>query len=271
VLSRILTFPVVRFAIRCVYRPYFARASGQKRLFLGVYPTFEAARSAAPHSKPTDYDDSGYAYVANHKFIHASDYPILYWLSQLIPSCSSLADFGGNVGMAYYSFRKYLHLRQEFRWVVYDLPHIIEAGKKVREVEENREQLSFTSRVDELDGAEIFFAAGALQYVPEPLSTILSKFKHRPKHLLLNKLPVSPKGEYYTLQNTGTAFCPYRVLHQTELAQNLRSLGYQVVDVWTNPDMPLRIPDAESYSLRAFSGMYFRLQSSDQDQEDRVG
>ena len=66
------------------------------------------------------------------------------------------------------------------------------------------------------------------------------EFKHEPKHLLLNKLPVSPKGEYYTLQNTGTAFCPNRVLHQTGLVQNLGSLGYQVVDVSTNPGMPLR-------------------------------
>ena len=101
------------------------------------YPTFEA-RSAAPHSKLTDYDDSGYGDVANHKFIHASDYPVLYWLLQLIPSCSSLADFGGNVGMAYYSFRKYLHLPEEFRWIVYDLPQIIEAEKMVRESRRTR-------------------------------------------------------------------------------------------------------------------------------------
>lgn len=108
---------------------------------------------------------------------------------------------------------KYLDLASDFRWSVYDLPHIVEAGKKVRQVEENREQLSFTTTIDELDGAEIFFAAGSLQYVQEPLSTILSKFRHRPKHLMLNKLPVSQLNAYYTLQNTGTAFCPYRVVN----------------------------------------------------------
>src|ERR1700739_1426663 len=97
VLRRILSFPGVGLVCRCVYRPYFARASGQRRLFQGVYPTFEAPQAAAPRSKPTNYDDSGCGYVANHNFINPSDYPVLYWLSQLIPPCSSLAAFGGNV------------------------------------------------------------------------------------------------------------------------------------------------------------------------------
>lgn len=259
VLNRILSFPGVGFVVRCIYRPFFARASGQRRLFLGLYPTFEAALAAAPSSKPTDYDDSGCGYVANHNFINPSDYPVLYWLSQVIPPCSSLADFGGNVGIAYYSFRKYLDIPPEFRWIVYDLPRIVEAGKKVREVEENRDQLSFTTTIEELNGTEIFLAAGSLQYVQEPLSTILSKLKHKPKHLLLNKLPVSQTNAYYTLQNTGTAFCPYRVINHAELVQSLSSLGYGLVDVWSNPDLALIIPDAAKYSLPAFSGMYFKL------------
>jgi putative methyltransferase (TIGR04325 family) len=255
----ILSFPGVRFVVRLAYRPYFAKASGKRRLFSGVYPTFEAARTAAPRSKPADYDDSAYGYVTNHNFVNPSDYPILYWLSQVIPPCTSLADFGGNVGMAYYSFRKYLPLPRDFRWIVYDLPYIVEAGKKVRETEEHREQLSFTTDLEQLNGVEIFYAAGCLQYVQEPLSTILLKLTHKPKHLLLNKLPISQTSAYYTLQNTGTAFCPYRVLNHQELVQSLSTLGYGLVDLWTNPDMPLIIPDAVTYSLRAFSGMYFKL------------
>ena len=254
-----LNLPGVRFLVRLAYRPYFAKASGKRRLFSGVYLTFDAARAAAPRGKPTAYDDSGYGYVSNHNFINPSDYPVLYWLSRVIPPCKSLTDFGGNVGMAYYSFRKYLPFPRDFRWIVYDLPSIVEAGKKVRESEEYREQLSFTTNLKELNGAEIFYAAGSLQYAPEALSTILSKLEHPPRHLLLNKLPVSQIAAYYTLQNTGTAFCPYGVVHQEELVESLGSLGYGLVDVWTNPDLPLIIPDAITYSLRAFSGMYFKL------------
>ena len=66
-----------------------------------------------------------------------------------------------------------------------------------------------------------------------------------PRSLKLKKWSAS-RGEREQLSSRvdelygGTAFCPNRVLHQTELVQNLRSLGYQVVDVWTNPGMPLR-------------------------------
>lgn len=65
--------------------------------------------------------------------------------------------FWGERGNSLLLIPKYLSLASDFRWSVYDLPHIVEAGKKFRQVQENREQLSFTTTIDELDGAEIFF------------------------------------------------------------------------------------------------------------------
>lgn len=149
---------------------------------------------------------------------------------------------------------KYLDLASDFRWSVYDLPHIVEAGKKVRQVEENREQLSFTTTIDELDGAEIFcrrllaIRTGAALYDSLEVQA-QTKTSAVEQTSVTNECVL-----YYTLQNTGTAFCPYRVVNHDQLVQSLSSFGYGLVDVWTNPDLPLIIADAAQYSLRAFSG-----------------
>src|SRR3974390_275492 len=152
----------VQVLLRKAYRFYFARVSGRQRLFSGVYSSYEEALAAAPAGKPTIYDDSGFNYRANYRVILSSDYPILYWLSQLISSHASLADFGGNVGMAFYSYQKYLRYPDELHWVIYDLPQIIASALEVHAQEGCPRQLSFTTDIGEIDGTEIFLAAGSL-------------------------------------------------------------------------------------------------------------
>ena len=42
----------------------------------------------------------------------------------------------------------------------------------------------------------------------------------------VEQTPVSQMNAYHTLQNTGTAFCPYRVVNHDQLVQSLSSFGY---------------------------------------------
>ena len=256
--STLRRMPVVRYMAQIVYDQHFARASGCRRLFRGVYRSFEEAIQAAPATKPVHYDDSGYRYQQDHRAILASDYPVILWLSRVLPESSSLVDFGGNVGMAYYSYQKYLAYPAHFRWMVYDLPEVVAAGWRVHNMEGSPAALTFTSTLSDCAGCDILLASGSLQYVPEFPIELITKMGTLPAHLLLNKLPVSESDSFVTLQSTGTGFSPYRVSNRKEFVDQISGLGYDLQDAWDNPDMTLVIPGEPAHSLSSFSGMYFK-------------
>lgn len=257
-LNTLRKLPLVRYILQVVYQQHFARATGTRRLFRGVYRSFEEAQEAAPKTKPLHYDDTGYGYEKNHRVILASDYPVIYWLSRALKDGSSVLDFGGSVGVAYYSYEKYITYPTHLHWQVFDLPEVAEAGRRIRDLEGSPAALSFTAQLLECTCCDIFLAAGSLQYVPETLLELLAKIGTRPKHLLLNKLPVCECDSFATLQNTGTGFSPYRVINRKELLDQVTRLGYDMEDCWENPDMTLMIPGEPAHSLGSFTGMYCR-------------
>lgn len=254
--------PLTRYVMRLAYEQHFARASGSRRLFRGVYRTFEEARRDAPRTKTVHYDDSGYRYGEHHRIVQSSDYPVMFWLSRAFEQCASLVDFGGNVGIAFYAFQKYFPYPAGLRWLVYDLPEVVESGLRIHKAEGSPAALSFTSTLSACRGFEILLAAGSLQYVPEPLPELLEKMGSKPKHLLLNRLPVWDGDSFVTLQSTGTAFSPYRIANRTQLLDQISRLGYDLEDSWGNPDLNLLIPGEPAHSLAAFSGMYFKLRDN---------
>lgn len=254
--------PVIGQVVLAAHKQYFASASGCQRLFYGTYETFEEARQAAPRTKPLRYDDRGYCYSSNHRTVHSSDYPLMFWLSRMLREESSVLDFGGNVGMAFYSFSRYLNYPENFRWLVYDLPEVVQTAIRVYEQEGSPAALSFTSQLSDCQGCEVFLASGSLQYVPETLPEILEKMEERPKYLLVNKLPAYDGTPYVTVQNTGTAFSPYRVVNGAEFVEQVCSFGYSLRDKWLNPDLTLLLPGSPAHSLESFCGMYFEHDSN---------
>jgi putative methyltransferase (TIGR04325 family) len=257
-LNRLRRLPLAHYVAHLVYEQHFARASGCQRLFRGVYPTFEDAKKAAPRTKPVRYDDTAYCYEKYHRSILSSDYPVIYWMSRILPECSSVVDFGGNVGMAFYSYQKYITYPAHLCWLVYDIPEVVEAGLRIRGREGSPAGLAFTTTLSDCAGGDILLASGSLQYVSDTLPQVLGGIGSRPRHLLLNKLPVCEGDSFVTLQSTGTGFSPYRITNRKVLLDQLASLGYGLEDAWDNPGMPLVIPGEPAHSLTAFSGMYFR-------------
>lgn len=260
-LAALKRLPVTRYVAHAAYERRFATASGCQRLFRGVYRSFEEARQAAPATKPLHYDDSAYGYGKNHRIILASDYPVILWLSKILPECSSVLDYGGNVGIAFYSYRKYITYPPYLRWLVYDLPEVVEAGWRIHSQEGSPSPLLFTTTLSDCAGCDVLLASGSLQYVPESFPEVLSAIGSRPKHLLLNKVPIAEADSFVTLQNTGTGFSPYRVFNRRVLLDQIASLGYDLQDAWSNPDMSLVIPGEPEHSLAAFSGMYCKRRS----------
>lgn len=226
--------------------------------FHGLFHTMEHAKAAAPRTRTFGYDNRQSAELYQHCLTPRwGDYALIYWLSQIIEDGSELLDVGGNVGIAFYAFEKYLRYPPDFKWIVYDLPASIEAGKRLVK-ERPREALAFTTSLEECPNPAILLASGALQYIDCPLSEMLESFSSLPKHVLINKLPAYEGSQFVTLQDIGPSICPYRVFNRTDFVASLTSCGYALVDQWNIGDLHCKVRLHPSRSA-SYSGMYFRL------------
>jgi putative methyltransferase (TIGR04325 family) len=253
--------PPVRAWHRFAYERHFAALSSSNRLYRGVYGSFTEAIQAAPKTHEIGYNHpkSGELYLDLIGHVWPSDYPVLLWLQSLLPTSSRLFDLGGNIGLHFYTFQRYLQYPTGFEWQICDLPEITAAGVKVA-AQRTSNGLRFTNDVSDASGADILLASGTLQYIENPFSTVLSRLQHKPKHLLVNKLPLSSWKTFVTLQNIGPVICPYYIFNKTEFIDSVCMLGYEVTDTWTNPEFNCYIPYHPERFLDSFTGFHFILQ-----------
>ena len=242
------------------YERHFARAE-QVNLFRGVYESFTEAECSAPHTKPLGYDHPAPAamYEERTRLIFPSDYPMLFWLQCLLATgqCSSLFDLGGHIGVGYYAYQRYLHYPQHLRWLVCDVPAVVARGREWAGTHDKLGQLSFTESLEDASGVDLFFASGSLQYLPQEFGEVLAGLAQPPQHLLINLLPLHLRESYFTLQNIGTAFCPFRISAEQRFVHQVTGLGYRLVDRWTNLEKACPIPFHPEHSLDRYHGFYF--------------
>jgi putative methyltransferase (TIGR04325 family) len=253
------TWPLLRPILERLYERRFARNGYGS--FRGVYSSFKEARESAPRNKPLGFATQDYAqeFADRRSKIFSFDYPVLFWLAPLLRSPIRLFDYGGHCGTHFYAYQQYVDYSEGLRWVVCDLPEITRCGLQIA-AEQQENQISFTSKFDEADGADVLLAAGSVQYIEVPtLSVRLSGLKSRPKHILLNKLPLSDGPTFVTMQNGGVAFHPMYVFNRKEFIGSICWLGYKLVDQWAVPSHPGRIPFHPESSFATHSGLYFRL------------
>ena len=242
------------------YDRLFATAE-RANLFRGVFNNFQQAQGSMPAGKPMGYDnsDSPGLYAERRSRIYSADYPILYWLNRLFAPGVKIFEIGGHMGVAYNAYQSYLTFPQCLSWTILEVPSVVNAGKKMVE-EAGLSQLSFVESIPSSSHPDILLAAGSLQYIEEDLVQMLGRFQALPENLLLNLTPVNSKPTYYTLQNMGTAFCPYKISNEQRYVNELESLGYKLVDEWKNPEKACKIPFLDtSYSLEFYKGYYFKL------------
>jgi putative methyltransferase (TIGR04325 family) len=247
--------PVLGTAVAGAYRRHFERARGKHvRLFRGVYPTFAAAAAAIPPGALSGYDNEPSATRVLDEWldVYASDYPVMFWLEKLLREARFVFDWGGNVGLKYFAYRRYLDYPQGLAWLVAEVPAIAALGTAIA--------LRFTTELDELSEADILLAAGVLHFIEEPFDRLRAA-RRLPRHLLLNKVPASSMPAAVTLHNMGTAFCPYHLFNRDELVAVIEGLGYQLVDEWKSPDLGCEIPFYPKHSIGAYSGFYFTKRS----------
>jgi putative methyltransferase (TIGR04325 family) len=257
--TRLEAWPLVRPVLERIYEKRFA--GNGYGAFRGVFASFEEAERSAPNNKPLGFATQDYAeeFADRRSRIFSFDYPVMFWLAPLLRNPSRLFDYGGHCGTHFYAYAQYIDYSPEMRWVVCDMLEIMRYGEKIA-AEQGGKQLTFTERFADADGADVLLAAGSLQYVESPtFSESLATLKSLPKHIVLNKLPLSEGPTYVTLQNGGVAFHPMHVFNRKEFIDSISGLGYKLVDQWTVPSHAGRIPFHPEASFTAHSGLYFRI------------
>ncbi|MBB3228651.1 putative methyltransferase (TIGR04325 family) [Luteibacter sp. Sphag1AF] len=259
--ERTRALPPIRRLLEARYdREFFAHTSLTHNLYRGVFNTFAEAQASIAGRQTVGYDNTPSASLYRERThrVYINDYPMMLWLSKLLDSgAMSVFDLGGHIGVAYYAYQRYLRYPERLRWTVMDVPAVNAAGTEWAELHDPERRLHFTSSAQDADNVDILFAAGSLQYLDYTLGDLLASLRHRPRHLLLNSVPLHPSASYFTVQNMGTACCPYRVTADREFLHGLRELGYAPQDRWENPHRSCQIPFHEDRSLDRYFGFCF--------------
>jgi putative methyltransferase (TIGR04325 family) len=244
-------------ALGYVYHRQFDLATGQIRWFRGIYPDFSIAMRDIPQSRLQGCDNQESVERVAHERLRicAFDYPIMFWLSKLLPDCRLLFDWGGSVGISYFGYRAYLSYPADLRWLVCDVSSVAALGEKIA-ADEAAQGLEFTTSLDRLCDADILLAAGSMHFIEDPFR-LLREARALPTHVLINKAPLYDLGSAVTLHNMGSAICTYHLFNRREFIGKFEALGYQLIDEWASPDLSCEIPFFPEHSISAYTGFYF--------------
>ncbi|HEY4293672.1 TIGR04325 family methyltransferase [Luteibacter sp.] len=254
--------PLIRSFLEARYRrTFFAHHALTHHLYRGVYPTFDEAQASIPLANTSGYDNTESAdlYRDRTHRVFINDYPMIYWLGRwFAEGARNVFDLGGHIGIAYYAYQKLIVYPQGLRWTVMDVPAVNEAGEQWAKEHDPLRRLHFAEDIGNAAGADVLFAAGSLQYLRYSLAEALTSMEPKPRFLLLNSVPVHMRESYFTVQNIGTACCPYRVTAEREFLSGLSKLGYELQDRWENPQRSCIVPFHPELSLDRYFGFAFR-------------
>jgi putative methyltransferase (TIGR04325 family) len=242
---------------RRFFRQRFRASKYLHRRLRGVYPDFASARASAPRNSVVGHDHALYVRGVTfaHDRVHSSDYPVMYWLARLLKPGMQIFDWGGNAGISYHAYQRYLDFPKGLKWVVNDVPSVVAVAKESHSTAANP-GLEFTTDVDEIKSADILLAAGSLQFI-EKCFTVLRDIRPLPPHIILNKVPIYEVPDAVTLLNNGTTYVPCRLFERSALVATFTELGYKLVDTWANPDLGCWIPFHPKHAIESYTGMYF--------------
>jgi putative methyltransferase (TIGR04325 family) len=208
----------------------------------------------ASHSHPGAIDlHIGFAEKAR-----PSDYPVLYHLGRLLPEVRRVVDVGGNAGNCFYCYAKYLTLSSDFSWNVFDIDAAVIAGRALAAAR-GESRLHFWSDLKECGSGDLVLISGALHYLEQMPPELLAGWASKPKHVLVNRCPVTHGEPIYGIQDAGAWMTSAKVLSRKELLRAMAEAGYGLVDEWPVLELKLEFPLRPQNSVGAYSGFLFTL------------
>lgn len=251
----------------------YGRAVWQRttNLFFGVHPDFAAAEAAAARLKPTGWNDPAIAglLVSGRAGEDAgpppcgadfqpSFYPVLFWLSRLLRPGMQVVDLGGAGGIAFEIARRYGVMPDGARWHVVDLPELVRRGAE-RHAADGGRTITFGTRLADAPAAGLLLSGGCLQYLPDPLGLhgpgMLDEVTQLPRHLILNKLPLTEGEPFVTVQNLVATAAPYHVFNRRMLLDRLAAKGYRPLDEWRVAELSVDVPFHARRAVPYFAGL----------------
>lgn len=229
-------------------------------LYRGIYPSYEAAAQALPsgnlqgfgHDVIVNYFEGEECLWKNH------DYPAAFWLREALRTENTVFDLGGGWGQSYYAYGPYIDYRPELRWTVCDVEAFVNRGRKVA-AERVATHLEFTCNPDDLSGSRILLTGGALQYLKDDLSSILDRLDSKPKHIIINRVPMYGGSDYYTIQRMIHSYAVYKIMNRESFIKRITDRGYELRDSWDQP-RAVNVMFHPECLVTAYFGFYFILQ-----------
>lgn len=262
--GRKLAEPLSRPLIARVHRERFLSASGNGAHH-GVFSDFEAARAHIPQASRDAFDAAANVseYIdVRSKRVFAYDYPVIWWLQRAFEQgAATVLDIGGSVGVHYYAYQKYVTMPDQLAWEVIEVPAIAGIGQELA-IKNGASALTFTDDVERgiaRAAHDIWLSSGTIQYIEDARpSRLLKGCGVRPKHILLNKLPLYNGADFVTVQNVGGgAYVPSQVYNAGRFIQEVEALGYTLIDRWDVHERSMFVPGHPERSFPSFSGLYF--------------
>lgn len=235
---------------------------GHVNTWVGVFPSWSAAMAAIPSDNPVGYDHGAATEVYTSyptALVRQSDYAVLLHLRNLVQAGMRVVDVGGSIGSACYIAQKYFTLPENFEWVVFDVPAVLDAGRAValREGEKST-VLRFVPDLTEAGECDVFLSTGALQLIENPLPELLQKLPSQPSHILINRIPVWDGDPIVTLNDMGFSLAPYYLFNRNQWVSAVEKLGYRLVDEWACPESNFFVIRFHPRTrLNAYRGFYF--------------
>jgi putative methyltransferase (TIGR04325 family) len=237
-------------------------AFGHVNTWIGVFPSWTAATAAIPKGSPAGFDQSAATEIFSSypiTLVRQSDYAVLLHLRNAVKAGMRVVDVGGSIGSACYIAQKYFPLPENFEWIVFDVPAVLEAGRAVARREGGKSHaLRFVPDLNEAGSCDIFLSTGALQLIQDTLPELLRKLPQLPERVLINRIPVWDGEAIVTLNDTGFSLSPYHLFNRTQWVAEVEQLGYKLVDEWACPESNFFcIRFRPRTRLNAYRGFYF--------------
>lgn len=239
-----------------VLRSAYAAGVGYHRPF-GTLA--EAERAIAP------FANEGHENAANsdnhldyYQETVASDLAAMFFLRDMLPSCRRLFDLGGNVGHLYYYYAPYLTYRDDLVWQVLDLPRNMERGRALA-LERRAPHLFFAEGWPDASGADVLLCSGAMHYFPRPLSGMVAELAEPPRHVLVNRVPLTDGEPFAAVQERPGFRVACMVHNRQALVEGFAALGYGLRGAWRVPDLSLVARGHPRFCVPAYSGLCFSL------------
>lgn len=244
---------------RPTFRKIYERFSGAARFHVSMDAARDAIRRHRPETRghfEHELIDSNFLLSGR---IRMSDYPVLYWMRDIAAQEKlRIFDFGGGVGQTYLNYSQRLSADKLLSWIVQDLPEVVVRTDGKYLPDEDPAKLSFTTRLSDASGSNLFLAAGALHYWERPIADLLEELGSRPEHFIVNRSPMTTsQPPFCTVQEGGYWAVACMVRNLEELTAEMKAEGYSLIDTWVDLEKSLTFPWLPAFSC-SYHGAYFR-------------